>query len=247
MLTLVLLLYSFQPLANAKSFASCCVCIVQGIDRIDPQVDRECAAWLRRQERSGQCGLSATYARDDLQFLKSLPDQCARLNVWAAFHANSTMTEEPFAISQQLSSVYQTHELFYDGSSCRIFDNIESMKKQAARLAARDNHTRYEISGNQNTGVVREIPLLSGPREKQGDSSKVTVILENGVVQVSYAPCSKRTDKCVYTAATDSTTQPNSKSCMNGEELVEQECCPKRQNGADLIKGHWSHPGQTCE
>ena len=156
------------------------------------------------------------------------------------------MTTSPFDFSRSIAHAYHSTKVDYDGSSCLLFNNVTQVESLAADLS-KDTSVQYRISGNQNMGVTLYVPHLVGPREQNGESSKVTAIIENGKSSLEYANCSPTGGKCgVSDTSTGALNDPNRKWCMDEDVLTEQSCCLKKQLIPTVSNGRWSAPGETC-
>lgn len=226
--------------AFAQSFNTCCFCVN---DPHDADVTKECQKWFTLQDQIS-CEYSATILSKDSVLMDS-GKTCEKVKIWGGFHGLSYYYNYPLNISSQAANVYSAKEVEYDGSTCLIFNNTESVKTRAQALALKDTQTHFLISGNQNTGVVSSrIPFVTKPTENLGMASKMTLEISQGEVKVSYGACSAFGTTCGYaTSDIGASTDSNKKFCMDHGELSEQSCCVKN---ARQEWGKWSRPGSGC-
>lgn len=229
----------FELMAQSKDYDTCCICVG------DPQdfksVTKECQKWLSSGTRKN-CEYKKIQDSKDSPFFDA-GVTCKSIDMFGGFHGISAYTNYPFKLAKAAAQRYFSPEVKYDGSTCLVFNNIKQAQVLAQNLAY-DKTVRYIISGNQNIGVVAPaIPFITKVKEVPSMSSKVTFEIDSGEVRTNFAECSKASKMCGY-AALDmgAASDSNTKFCMEGEELVEQKCCPDKK----MEWGKWSAPGQSC-
>lgn len=211
-----------------------------------------CKHWLGEARKTHSCQFQQLVSDRQAANLSSLAggNQCRNLFMYGAFHGHSGMTADPFRYSAIAATTFQARSVCYDGATCLVFDNVEDLKSCASDLKRTPN-CRYEITGNQNIGLLTSVPLLCKPRELVDTTSKVTVFVDGASIKLQYAPCTRAGTKCGYARKDDhwgrsqSKNDPNAKWCESDAVIVEQRCCPKSQK-PDEEWGKWSVPGEAC-
>jgi hypothetical protein len=239
-LILLLSLSSTTFAQSSESYDKCCVCVG---DPNDKDVDKECQKWFTLGDRRQTCEKNYILeSKSSTMFPGSAV--CRTVEIYGAFHGLSSYSSYPFKISKNVAQSLRSEEVIYDGSTCLIFNNVQSLGTLADRLARELPQTKFAITGNQNIGIVApSIPFITKTKEKSGTSSKVTITIDRGAVEEVYDDCSPAGRLCGF-AAQDlgAISDSNTKYCMEEGKLVEQQCCsPKRK-----LWGKWSWPGESC-
>lgn len=240
LLALAFMVLPFELMAQAADYDTCCICVGDPDDL--KSVGKECHKWLNSGTRKN-CEYKKVIDSKDSPFLDA-GKTCRSIDMFGGFHGLSYLTAYPFKLARGAAQRYFAEEVTYDGSTCLVFNNIEIAKSQANTLASLEKKVKFIISGNQNIGVVAPaIPFITKVKEVPSMASKVTFEIDSGDVQMSYASCSKPNKMCGF-ADRDfgNFSDSNTKFCMDGEEVVEQKCCPDKKREW----GKWSVPGQNC-
>jgi hypothetical protein len=223
----------------AQDYENCCICVADNYDSVE--VGKECQKWFSLKDQKS-CDYKKTQTDKDSPFFDA-GVSCRNINMYGAFHGLSSYLKYPFNLSKSASQRYRAAEVTYDGSTCLLFNNVDQARKEALSLAFTNKETKFLISGNQNDGVVSNIPFITKPKEIPSSTSKVTFEIDSGDVKMTFAACTPAKKLCGYAprdigAISDS----NTKFCQDGEEIVEQKCCPDKKGEW----GKWSTPGQNC-
>ena len=244
-LNLLCVLSFALPFTPAMALDQCCFCIKNNSGEAKEKSTRwECETWFK--DMGASCEYSQTLNVADQPKIRPTGVQCSKSVIYGAFDADSYMTPIPFEFSKAIAKSFHSSEVEYDGSSCLLFNNVDDVQRQARQLST-DKNTRYRISGNQNIGITTYIPIIMGPRENDGRSSKVTAIIQGGKSTLEYGECSLKGGKCETTRFSfGSNNDPNKKWCMNEDQLTEQTCCPNRKTQKETAHGRWSFPGEGC-
>lgn len=240
-LLFLVILNSSLIVAQTQSYNSCCFCITDSYE--DSSITRECKKALKMNKR---CQLKKTVSKNSYKWLEKQDYSCKEVNITGAFHADTYMYSLPFDISESIARAVDAKKVNYDGSSCMIFNNLEDVKDKAIATFSRNKSIDFSITGNQNIGVVKYLPILAKPKESKQMSSKVTLTnREETGINISYASCSKRGRACALDHFDDRSyvDNTNTKLCSFKNKTVKQTCCVKNNKKK---KGKWSFPGESC-
>lgn len=217
---------------------SCCVCVP---DKNDYSTTEECERWLKDN------GKNCTYTKKLDHFMEySLNGalRCEKVNIYGAYHGYSYRYIHTFNIINDVTRAFDPKEVTFDASTCLIFNNIEKVEESVKRLIRTFPQVDFDISGNQNNGVVLRIPIVYMPKEVPSMASKVTFKVTNRKMEVIYAACTKAGKQCdIVDKDVGATNDSNTKFCTLNNEVVSQSCCNKGFNGY----GRWSIPGESCQ
>lgn len=232
---LLLLLLSHAGFA----FDTCCICVEDPNDPVS--TEKECKQWLKSQKNCQKKEAVKSYW--DLNLKENY--SCNNLNIYGAFHGNSSLVGRPFDISMELAETVSAKEINYDGSTCLVFNNIDRVENLANLLTGEEGR-KFSISGNQNMGVIRLNTIFNKYKEIEKTSSKLTVVVDNGEAEIVYDKCSKPNRKCGFARFGEdfmATTDSNEKICEDDGKLVTQICCVESLSDS---YGTWSKPGGSC-
>jgi hypothetical protein len=237
----LILLLSLLLSQAALAFDTCCVCVEDPNDRV--ATEKECKLWLKRQKNCQKKEAVKSYWDLDLKEEYS----CKKLNIFGAFHGNSSMVSRPFDISVELAETVSAKEVNYDGSTCLVFNNQDKVEDLAHLLTVNGEIGRkFSISGNQNMGVINLNTIFKKYKEIDKTTSKLTVIVDNGKAEIIYDKCSRANKLCGFARSGEdfmATSDSNEKICEDKGQLVKQICCVKSLSDA---YGTWSKPGGSC-
>lgn len=235
-------------LTVSHSFAqveeSCCFCVA---DPSDPSTLKECQRWFKDNRKPLSCNKEVTFAsHNDVKFEPGL--SCRKVTGYGANHGNSYYSFTVFQFAQKAARALSPSEVSYDGSTCLVFNNTDVIEREARALSLLFPNVKFELSGNQNEGVVRYLPIPvigTKPKEDREASSKLTVHAEGGLLEMVYGACSKPKGMCGFVREgldPGATTDSNAKICMQDNEQLTQSCCEPKKGSF----GKWSVPGMDC-
>lgn len=234
---IILLMTSFLAQALVQK-ESCCVCFP---DKDDYNTTEECGRWLKEN------GKNCAYTKKLDHFMgyslnKDL--SCEKVNIYGAYHGYSYRYIHTFNIINDVTRAFDPKEVKFDASTCLIFNNIEKVEESVKRLIRDFPQVNFDISGNQNNGVVLRLPIIYMPKEMPSMSSKVTFKVTNLKMEVIFAPCTNVGKQCdIVDKDVGATNDSNMKFCTLNNEVVSQSCCNKGLNGY----GRWAIPGESCQ
>jgi hypothetical protein len=239
----VSVILSLVSFAHAAIEESCCFCIA---DPSDKSTTAECQRWIKDNKKSLECTRKEIIrSHDDVSFEPGL--SCRKVSAYGANHGLSYFYTTVFQFATKAAKNLSPVELSYDGSTCLVFNNVDIVEKEALKLSNQYPDVNFHLAGNQNVGVVRYLQIFgigSKPKEMVGMSSKMIVRAQGGMVEVDYADCSRPKGRCSVTNYDiGATTDSNTKFCRDGNEIVNQKCCPPAKGSF----GKWSIPGMECE
>lgn len=228
--------------AQAAVEESCCFCVA---DTSDKSTTAECQRWLKDNGKNLECTKKVILpSHDSVSFEKDL--SCRKVTAYGANHGLSYYSFTVFQFAAKAARALNPAELSYDGSTCLVFNNTETIERESRKLSQQFPQINFTLAGNQNQGVVRYINFLGvgfKPKEIKQMSSKMIVRAQGGLTETEYGECSRPEGKCGFAsqdmgAANDS----NEKFCMNGNELTSQKCCAPKKGAF----GKWGLPGMEC-
>ena len=175
-------------------------------------------------------------------FISSSDFHCNEIQAYGAFDGNELDIWIPFTIAKRFAEAFNPRQLIYTGSSCRIFRSVNELIGLAGQLSS--TTTRFLISGNQTDGIT--IQSHGKYHEWKRQSSKASVIFENGMAHLQYEQCSVTGKGCILD--TNSILSDTSKVCEYKGTQITQICCPKTNKLAkqEFFDGTWSSPGGSC-
>lgn len=242
---ILLFLSAFLMLSTAIAAPeeSCCFCVA---DVQDSSTVAECQRWMKDNSKGMGCTKKQIFAdHSEVQFEEGL--SCRKVTAYGANHGLSYFYPTIFTFARKAARKLDPVEVHYDGSTCLVFNNVEVVQKESLKLSREFPQVNFDLSGNQNEGVVRYFQVLgigTKPKESAQMASKMTVHAQGGLIETVYGDCSKPKGKCGY-ALQDygATNDSNTKFCSQDHEVVSQKCCkPKKGNW-----GKWGVPGMECE
>ena len=235
----LLLILSLFITQIAFAYDTCCVCVEDPNDPVS--TEKECKQWLKSQKNCQKKEAVKSYWTLNLKETYS----CNKLNIYGAFHGNSSTVGRPFDISMELADTVSAKEINYDGSTCLVFNNTDRVEN-LANLLTGETDRKYSISGNQNMGVINLETIFKKYKEREVTTSKLTIVVENGKAGIVYDKCSKPNKLCGFARQGEDfmgTSDPNEKICEDDGKLVAQICCVEALSDA---YGTWSKPGGSC-
>lgn len=235
----------FLSLAQAAVEESCCFCVA---DTSDKSTTSECQRWLRENGKKNDCTVKEIIpSHNQVNFAPDL--SCRKVTAYGANHGLSYFYFTVFQFASKAAKALNPAELSYDGSTCLVFNNVDTVEAEGVKLSRQYPDINFTLMGNQNTGVVRMIPLpiqinAMKPKEIQQMSSKMIVRAQGGLVEVDYGECSRPQGRCAFArqdlgAKNDS----NTKFCKQDNDVVVQKCCEPKKGDY----GKWSVAGMECE
>ncbi len=235
------LMLSFGAIAAPEE--SCCFCIA---DTSDASTTAECQRWMKDKAKDLNCTKKEIFpSHDTVNFEDGL--SCRKVTAYGANHGLSYFYTTVFNFARKAARKLDPVEIHYDGSTCLVFNNVEIIQQQSEKLSQEFPQVNFELTGNQNEGVVRYFRILgigSKPKESSQMASKMTVHAQAGMIETVFGDCSKPKGQCGY-APQDygATNDSNTKFCTMNNEVVSQKCCQQKKGNW----GKWSIPGMECE
>lgn len=239
-LLLATMVFSYVALATDQ-YDVCCFCLQDPQDSIYTR--KECERWVKQSAPALGCQRTQT-SPNYQQVRVEGQYRCNKVNVYGAFHGLSSMVHIPAQIADNLTYDLKPRELNYDGSSCLLFNNVDQGREQAKTLSQRYPWVKFNLKGNQNSGITEMLAFIGNPHELPEATSKVSFIAEGGTVTLRYDACTPQKKTCYFTTEDqDATNDSNLKYCMSGGQVVTQRCCRSARGPGE---GKWSAPGRTC-
>ena len=243
--TMLFFLSAFLMLSSAIAGVeeSCCFCVA---DSTDSSTVAECQRWMKDTSKAQNCTKKEIFSdHSTVAFEDGL--SCRKVTAYGANHGLSYFYATVFTFARKAARKLDPVEIHYDGSTCLVFNNVEIVQRESEKLSKEFPQINFELTGNQNEGVVRYFRILgigTKPKESSQMASKMTVHAQGGTIETIFGDCSKPKGQCGY-APQDygATNDSNTKFCTKDNEVVSQKCC-KQEKGT---WGKWGVPGMECD